>query len=34
VDNLSPATWFFSVKVVDSAGGESDLSDIASKAIL
>jgi hypothetical protein len=33
VDNLSPATWFFAVKAVNSAGAVSDLSNIASKTI-
>jgi hypothetical protein len=33
VSNLSPGTWYFSVKAVNSAGAESDLSNIASKII-
>lgn len=33
VDNLSPATWYFAVKAVNSAGAESSLSNITSKRI-
>ena len=33
VDNLSAGTWYFAVKALNSANVESDLSNIASKAI-
>jgi hypothetical protein len=33
VDNLSPGTWYFSVKSYTSDGTESDSSNVASKAI-
>lgn len=33
IGNLSPATWYFSVKAFNSAGTESDFSSIASKTI-
>ncbi|MEO8019979.1 MAG: putative Ig domain-containing protein [Pseudomonadota bacterium] len=34
VDNLSIGTWYFAVVVVNSAGFESDLSNVATKIIL
>jgi hypothetical protein len=34
VDNLSIGTWYFAVIVVNSAGGESEMSNIATKLIL
>ena len=34
VEDLTPATWYFAVSVVDTAGVESELSNIASKTIL
>jgi hypothetical protein len=33
VSNLSSGTWFFGVKAYNTAGAESDFSNIASKAI-
>jgi hypothetical protein len=33
VDNLAAGTWYFAVKALNSASVESDLSNIASKAI-
>jgi Putative Ig domain len=34
IENLVPATWYFTVKSVNGAGMESDFSDVASKTIL
>jgi len=34
VDQLTPATWFFTVTAVNSAGMESDYSNVASKQVL
>lgn len=34
VENLPPATWYFSVKAYTSAGVESDFSGVASKKII
>lgn len=33
VENLSPATWYFAVKAVNSTGAESNYSNVASKQI-
>ena len=34
VDQLTPATWFFAVTAVNTAGMESDYSNVASKQVL
>jgi hypothetical protein len=33
VDNLTPATWYFTVKAYTSSGTESDASNVATKTI-
>jgi hypothetical protein len=34
VDQLTPATWFFTVTAINAAGMESDYSNVASKVVL